>query len=50
MVRTVENKNPAFSIEKIKHYPFHKLSVLRIIYVVKGSIEINNVGGNILLS
>lgn len=41
--------NIKFKVEKIHHYPFHVDSDLRLIYAMKGQIEIVNVSGNILL-
>lgn len=39
-----------FTAENLRYYPFHLSDDLRIIYLVKGSIEIKNIGGNILLA
>ena len=44
-------RQPAvFTAENLRYYPFHLSDDLRIIYLVKGSIEIKNIGGNILLA
>ena len=45
-----KNENAIFTVEQIHYYPFHIKPELRIFYVFRGSIEIINVSGNILLN